>query len=87
MNFKEKILRYWYTHRFRGSSMIEKVILLAIGLFVLAFILPPALTAIATSALTSVNAAVITLFQVLVPIIAVVAVVLLVYTETKRPGE
>lgn len=64
--------------------MLEKIILLAVGLFVLAFILPPALTAIATSALTSVNSAVVTLFQVLVPIIAVVAVILLVYYETKE---
>ncbi len=62
--------------------MLEKIILLAVGLFVLAFILPPALTAIATTALTSVNSAVVTLFQVLVPIIAVVGVILLVYYET-----
>jgi hypothetical protein len=68
------------------ASMLEKIILLAIGLFVLAFILPPALTAIATSALTSVNSAVVTLFQVLVPIIAVVAVVLLVYHSIRSRG-
>lgn len=67
--------------------MLEKIILLAVGLFVLAFILPPALTAIATTALTSVNSAVVTLFQVLIPIIAVVGVILLIYYETKERGE
>ncbi len=72
--------------RKRGESMLEKIILLAIALFVLAFILPPALTAIATAALTSVNSAVVTLFQVLVPIIAIVVVVLLFYRGTKGNG-
>lgn len=55
---------------------MEDIIELAIALFVEAFILPPALTAVATTALTSVNSAVVTLFQTLLPLIAVVVTIL-----------
>ena len=60
-----------------GLELIESVIFLAVALYVEAAILPGALTSIATTALTSVNASVITLFQVLTPIIAIVVTVLL----------
>jgi hypothetical protein len=52
------------------------VIYLAVALMIAAAILPAALTMIATAALTSVNAGVITMFQVLLPLLAIVAVVL-----------
>ncbi|MDG6998463.1 MAG: hypothetical protein JRN15_05035 [Nitrososphaerota archaeon] len=61
----------------RGIDLVIEVIMIAIGLYVAAFILPGALTAIATTALTSVNGGVQTLFQVLVPLIAVVVLILL----------
>ncbi len=55
---------------------VRDVVMLAVSLFVVAVILPPALTAIATATLTSVNAAVVTMLTVLLPIIAVIAIVL-----------
>ena len=67
-----------------GIGLITEIIFLAIGIYVLAFILPGALTAIATTALTSVNAGVITLFQILVPIIAIVVVILLFLSIVRR---
>lgn len=60
-----------------GIGLIESVIFLAVALYVEAAILPGALTSIATTALTSVNSAVVSLFQVLTPIIAIVVTVLL----------
>jgi type II secretory pathway component PulF len=60
-----------------GVGLIESVIFLAVAIYVEAAILPGALTSIATTALTSVNTAVINLFQILTPIIAVVVTVLL----------
>ena len=61
----------------RGIDAVVEVIFLVIALYVVAFTLPGGLTAIATTALTSVNSAVVTLFQNLVPIIAVIVVILL----------
>lgn len=60
-----------------GLALIESVIFLAVALYVEVAILPSALIGFATTALTSVNAAVISLFQVLTPIIAVVVTVLM----------
>lgn len=60
-----------------GIGLIESVIFLVVALYVEAAILPGALTQIATTALTSVNTAVVGLFQTLTPIIAIVVTVLL----------
>jgi hypothetical protein len=60
-----------------GIGIVIEVIFLAVGLYVAAFILPGALTAIATTALTSVNGGTVTLFQTLVPLIAIVVIILL----------
>lgn len=61
----------------RGVTFIVEVIFLTLGLYFAAFLLPGALTAIATTALTSVNAGVITIFQVVVPFTAVATLILL----------
>ena len=68
----------------QGVSLIVEIIFLSIGIYVAAFILPGALTAIATTALTSVNSGVITIFQVLVPIVAVVTLILLLLSVVRR---
>lgn len=67
-----------------GIDIIIEIVFLSVGLYVAAFILPGALTAIATEALTSVNAGVVTLFQVLVPIIAVVVLLLMLVSVVRR---
>ena len=64
---------------------MEDIIELALALFVEAFVLPPALTAIASTALTSVNSAVVTLFQVLLPIVSVIVTVLF-FVQRIRKG-
>jgi hypothetical protein len=68
----------------RGIGLIVEIIFLAISIYVIAFILPGALTAISTTALTSVNAGVIVMFQVLVPLIAIVVVILLLISIVRR---
>ena len=67
-----------------GIGIVIEIIFLAVGLYVAAFILPGALTAIATTALTSVNPGVMTLFQVLVPLIAVVVLLLLLIAVIRK---
>ena len=71
----------------RGVELVVEIIFLAVGLYVAAFILPGALTAISTTALTSVNPGVITLFQVLVPLISVVVIILLMIAVVRRALE
>lgn len=67
-----------------GVALVVEIIFLAVGIYVAAFILPGALTAIATTALTSVNAGVQTLFQVLVPFITIVVLILLLIAVVRR---
>lgn len=67
-----------------GLTIVVEVIFLSIALYVAAFVLPGALTAIATTALTSVNSGTITLFQTLVPLVAVVVIVLLFLAVLRR---
>lgn len=67
-----------------GVALVVEIIFLAVGVYVAAFILPGALTAIATTALTSVNAGVVTLFQVLVPFITIVVLILLLISVVRR---
>jgi hypothetical protein len=70
-----------FAKRKRANVTIGKIILLAIAVYIVAFIVPQALTALATAALTSVNSAVITLFQVVLAVIVVLAIVLLFLRE------
>jgi hypothetical protein len=78
-----KVSRYdkLFGKRKRANVTIGKIILLAIAVYIVAFIVPQALTALATAALTSVNSAVITLFQVVLAVIVVLAIVLLFLRE------
>jgi len=60
-----------------GEGMTGKIVGIAIGLFVAAVIMPAALVAIANATLTGVDASVVTIFQILLPIIAVVGLIML----------
>jgi len=60
-----------------GEGMPGKIVGIAIGLFVAAVIMPAALVAIANATLTGVDASVVTIFQILLPIIAVVGLIML----------
>lgn len=70
-----------------ASNLIEVVILIAVAAYVLGAIFGGALTAIATTPLTSVNSTVASLYQNLLPIILVVAIVLLFYYAVVKPRE
>jgi hypothetical protein len=65
-----------------GEGMTGKIIGIAIGLFVAAVIMPAALVAIANATLTGVDASVITIFQILLPIIAIIGLVMLFLRST-----
>lgn len=67
-----------------GFEVIVLIIFLVVAIYVAAFTLPGALTAMATSALTSVNGGIITLFQVVVSLIAVVALILLLIAAVRK---
>lgn len=65
-----------------GEGMTGKIVGIAIGLFVAAIIMPAALTAIANATLTGVDSSVITIFQVLLPIIAIIGLVMIFLKST-----
>ena len=87
IGFRQSRLIQASSNMTRGVSLVVEIIFLAVGLYVAAFILPGALTAIATTALTSVNSGVVTLFQVLVPLISVVVIILLMIAVVRRALE
>lgn len=66
---------------------MEDIVELALSLFVEAYILPPALTAIATTALTSVSSSIVTLFQTLLPLIAVIVTILYFVGRIRSHGK
>lgn len=68
----------------RGVAFIVEIIFLTLGLYFAAFLLPGALTAIATTALTSVNAGVVTVFQIVVPFTAIATLVLLLIAVVRE---
>lgn len=55
-------------------DILKFVIAIAIGLFVTAVLLPPALLSLADANVTGVDPAVVTILQVLLPILAVIAI-------------
>ena len=57
-------------------DVIEEVILVVIAFFVAAILLPPALTQLYTASTTGWNSAVVTVVEVLLPILAVIGVAL-----------
>jgi hypothetical protein len=56
------------------GAILGKVVAVSVGLFVAAIILPTALTTMAGANLTDVDPAVVTILQVLLPVLAVIAV-------------
>ena len=56
------------------NDILGKVVAISIGLFVAAILLPPALLTMANATLTGVDAAVVTVLQILLPVLAVVAI-------------
>jgi hypothetical protein len=59
------------------GAVVKYVIYMCVALFVCAYLLPPALFAIANATVTKWNPAVSTIFQVLLPILAIIGVALL----------
>ncbi len=57
-------------------DVIEEVILVVIAFFVAAILLPPALTQLYTASTTGWNSAVVTVVEVLLPILAVIGTAL-----------
>ena len=60
-----------------GIEIVILIFILAIAVYAEAFTLPGALTAMATSALVSVNPGIVTLFQVVVPLAVIFTTILL----------
>lgn len=60
-----------------GEGMTSRIVAIAIGLFVVATIIPVALTTLANATLTGVDPAVQTIITVLLPILAVVGVAMM----------
>jgi hypothetical protein len=69
--------RKWLKKDRSGEGLTGKIVGVAIGLFVAAVIMPAALVAIANATLTNVDPAIVTIFQVLLPIIAVIGIIML----------
>lgn len=61
----------------RAEYLLVKIIGVAIGLFVASALMPDALVAIAGANLSGVNTSVVTIFQVLLPILATIGIALL----------
>lgn len=59
----------------KGQDIMEAILGIALSLFVAAYVLPPAFVAIANATMTTVNPAVTQLFQVVVPIVAIISIV------------
>jgi phage shock protein PspC (stress-responsive transcriptional regulator) len=58
------------------TNLVETVILVVIGFFVAAILMPSALTQIYGATTTGWNSAVVTVFQVLLPVLAVIGIAL-----------
>ncbi len=57
-------------------NILEDIVLIVVGLFIAAILLPPALTSLATASTTGWNPAVVTIVEVLLPILAVIGIAL-----------
>jgi hypothetical protein len=60
-----------------GEGLTYKIVGIAIGLFVAAVLLPSALVTIANASLSGVDASVVTIFTILLPILAVIAIAMM----------
>lgn len=71
----------------KGVAIIIEIIMLVIAGYFTALLVPGMLTSIATTALTSVNSAIVTLFQTILPFVIVTVIIMLflsVLVETFR---
>jgi len=64
-------------------DILTKIVSIAIGIFVVAIIIPPALVQLADATLTNVSASVILVLQVLLPILAIIAIALYFMPKSK----
>ena len=63
------------------TSIIEKIIAIAIGLYVVSAIMPSALVALAGANLTDVDDGVVTILQVLLPLLGVIAIAFVFFRD------
>ncbi len=61
----------------KGAALLIEIIMLTLAAYFTAFLIPGALTAIATTALTSVSGAVVTLFQTVLSLVIVATIIML----------
>lgn len=62
-------------------TILEKVIAVAIGLYVVAAMMPSALTTLAGANLTGVDTGVVTILQVVLPLLGTIAIALVFFRE------
>lgn len=67
-----------------ADDIMDKVIGLAVGLFATAYLIPPAVLAIADANLTGVDSGVVSIVQVVLPIMAGIALVLLFVRSVRK---
>jgi hypothetical protein len=67
-----------------GQKMVEYVIFLTVSAFLTGYLLPPAITAIANATTKTWNPAVVTIFQVLLPILIIIGLALAFMPEELR---
>lgn len=61
--------------------ILEKIVAVAVGLYVLAAMMPSALTTLAGANLTGVDAGLVTILQVVVPLLGTIAIALVFFRE------
>lgn len=62
-------------------SILEKIVAVAVGLYVLAAMMPSALTTLAGANLTGVDPGLVTILQVVVPLLGTIAIALVFFRE------
>lgn len=62
-------------------SILEKIVAVAVGLYVLAAMMPSALTTLAGANLTDVDPGLVTILQVVVPLLGTIAIALAFFRE------
>lgn len=87
LSFLSAFMRSWEVAKVKGmqfgqaragSGMIGKIIGLSVGVFIMVFTVPPAITELYNVTVTTWGTAVGTLFTVLVPLLIIIAVVVII---------
>lgn len=71
-------MKQYYTMQ---MYILEKIVAVAVGLYVLAAMMPSALTTLAGANLTGVDAGLVTILQVVVPLLGTIAIALVFFRE------